>query len=58
MRPPYACHGFIRGAGRYGLQCLADLAQLPATGSLLSTSPLKIENGCASPLRVRALVAA
>jgi kynurenine formamidase len=40
------------------MQCLANIDQLPATGRLLITSPLKIENGCASPPRVLALVTA
>ena len=29
LRPPYPCHYFMHGAGRYGLQCLANLDQLP-----------------------------
>lgn len=57
LRPPYPCHYFMHGAGRYGLQCLMNLDKLPATGSLLITPPLKIEKGSGSPLRVLALVA-
>ena len=30
LRPPYPCHYFMHGAGRYGLQCLANLDQLAA----------------------------
>ncbi len=41
---------------RYGLQCLANLDQLPPTGALLIAPPLKIQNGSGSPLRVLALV--
>jgi kynurenine formamidase len=58
LRPPYPCHYFMHGAGRYGLQCLCNLDQLPPKGSLLITPPLKIERGSGSPLRVLALVAA
>jgi kynurenine formamidase len=57
LRPPYPCHYFMHGAGRWGLQCLCNLDQLPPTGSVLVTPPLKIEKGSGSPLRVLALVA-
>lgn len=55
--PPYPAHHFLHGAGRYGLQCLANLDQLPATGALIIAAPLKILHGSGSPLRVLALVA-
>ncbi|MEQ6250771.1 cyclase family protein [Sulfitobacter sp. HNIBRBA3233] len=54
--PPYPAHDLLHGAGKYGLQCLANLDQLPATGAVLITPPLKIRNGTGSPLRVLALV--
>jgi kynurenine formamidase len=57
FEPPYPAHHFLQGAGRYGLQCLCNLDQLPATGALIVASPLKIQNGSGSPLRVIALVA-
>jgi kynurenine formamidase len=56
LRPPYPCHYFMHGAGKYGLQCLTRLDQLPPTGSLLVCPPLKISQGSGSPLRVLALV--
>lgn len=58
LKPPYPCHSLMHGAGKYGLQCLANLHLLPAIGSLLITPPLKILDGSGSPLRVLALVAA
>ena len=33
LRPPYPCHYFMHGAGRYGLQCLTNLDQLPPKGA-------------------------
>lgn len=54
--PPYPCHTYMHGAGRYGLQCLANLDQLPPTGAIIVAAPLKIEQGSGSPLRVFALV--
>jgi kynurenine formamidase len=56
LRPPYPCHYYMHGAGRYGLQCLTNLDQLPATGAVVFAAPLKIRNGSGSPLRVIALV--
>jgi kynurenine formamidase len=56
LRPPYPCHYYMHGAGRYGLQCLSNLDQLPPTGSVVIAAPLKIRNGSGSPLRVIALV--
>ena len=56
LRPPYPCHYYMHGAGRYGLQCLANLDLLPPTGAVLIGPPLKIEKGSGSPLRVLALV--
>ena len=56
LRPPYPCHYFMHGAGRYGLQCLTNLDQLPPTGALVVAAPLKIRNGSGSPLRVLALL--
>ena len=55
--PPYPAHHYLHGAGRYGLQCLANLDQLPPTGALVIAAPLKIKHGSGSPLRVLALVA-
>ena len=57
QRPPYPCHYYMHGAGRYGLQCLTNLDQLPPTGAVLICPPLKIQHGSGSPLRVLALVA-
>ena len=56
LRPPYPCHSLMHGAGKYGLQCLTNLDQLPPTGALVVAAPLKIEKGSGSPLRVLALV--
>ena len=54
--PPYPAHHYMHGKGRYGLQCLANLDQLPATGTVLIATPLKIRQGSGSPLRVLAIV--
>lgn len=54
----YPCHTLMHGANRYGLQCLANLDLLPATGAMVVSAPLKIQGGSGSPLRVLALVPA
>ena len=56
LRPPYPCHYYMHGSGRYGLQCLTNLDLLPPTGALVICPPLKIRDGSGSPLRVIALV--
>ena len=58
LDPPYPAHHYLHGAGKYGLQCLARLNELPPTGAILIAAPLKIRDGSGSPLRVIALVEA
>jgi kynurenine formamidase len=53
---PYPCHTLMHGANRYGLQCLTNLDQLPPTGAVIISAPLKIQAGSGSPLRVLAMV--
>jgi kynurenine formamidase len=56
--PPFPCHTFMHGAGKYGLTQLANLGRLPATGALLVVAPLPVVGGTGSPARVFALVPA
>jgi kynurenine formamidase len=53
--PPFPCHAFLMGNGRYGLTQLANLGRLPAVGTLLVVAPLKLVGGTGSPARVFAL---
>lgn len=57
LEPAYPAHTLFHAAGRYGLQCMENLDQLPPTGSVIVAAPLKIKGGSGSPLRVLALVA-
>lgn len=52
----YPCHTLMHGAGKYGLQCLKNLDQLPPKGAVIVSAPLKIQAGSGSPLRVLAIV--
>jgi kynurenine formamidase len=56
FKPPYPCHYYMHGSGRFGLQCLTNLDLLPAAGAVVIAAPLKIKDGSGSPLRVLALV--
>lgn len=56
--PPFPCHTFMHGAGKFGLASLRNLDQLPPTGAVVIAAPLKIVKGSGSPLRVIALVPA
>jgi kynurenine formamidase len=56
LKPPYPCHYYMHGSGRFGLQCLTNLDLLPPTGAVVIAAPLKIREGSGSPLRVLALV--
>ena len=58
FEPPFPAHNMMHGANKLGLASLVNLDQLPPTGAILITPPLKIEKGSGSPLRVLALVAA
>lgn len=58
LDPPFPCHYFMHGNNRYGLQCMTNLDQLPATGAVIFSAPLKIRRGSGSPLRVLALAPA
>tara|TARA_R110002049_G_scaffold228368_1_gene400512 strand:- start:849 stop:1646 length:798 start_codon:yes stop_codon:yes gene_type:complete len=52
---PLPAHSILHGNGRFGLQCLTNLDQLPVFGSVIVATPLKIKGGSGSPLRVIAL---
>jgi kynurenine formamidase len=54
--PPFPCHSYLLGRGKYGLTQLQQLDRLPATGALLIAGPLPITGGSGSPCRVLALV--
>ena len=54
--PPFPCHSFLLGAGKYGLTQLQNLALLPPTGAVVIAGPLPIVSGSGSPARVLALV--
>lgn len=54
--PPFPCHAFFLGNGKYGLTQLANLDRVPTTGTVIVAAPLPIEGGSGSPCRILALV--
>ncbi|WP_051939786.1 cyclase family protein [Phaeacidiphilus oryzae] len=54
--PPFPCHDFLLGAGKFGLTQLQNLGRLPVTGAVLVVAPLPIVGGSGSPARVLAMV--
>jgi kynurenine formamidase len=53
--PPFPNHSIMHGAGKFGLTQLANVDKLPAAGALIIATPLKIEHGSGSPVRVIAI---
>lgn len=54
--PPFPCHAFLLGSGKYGLTQLQNVDRLPTTGAVLIAGPLPIVGGSGAPARVLALV--
>ncbi len=54
--PPFPCHSYLMGSGKYGLTQLQNVARLPATGAVLVVGPLPIVTGSGAPARAVALV--
>jgi kynurenine formamidase len=56
--PVFPAHNLMHGANKFGMSSLNNLDQLPPTGAVILTPPLKIVDGSGSPLRVLAFVPA
>ena len=54
--PDFATHYAWLPAGRYGIECLAGLDALPASGATLMVGAPKVRGGTGGPARVMALV--
>ncbi len=55
--PDFPVHHLVLGAGVYQLENLADLKDLPESGTMLIAAPIKLEGGSGGAVRVFALVA-
>ncbi len=56
MSPDFATHYSWLPTGRWGLECVANLAELPATGATMIVGAPKNRGGTGGPSRVFALV--
>ena len=56
--PPFPNHSLMHGAGRFGLTQLANVDKLPENGAIVIATPLKIQRGSGSPVRVIAIAPA
>lgn len=52
----FIAHQIFNKANVYGLENIANLDQLPATGAWIIALPMKIENGTGGPVRILALL--
>lgn len=52
----FAVHHIVNGAGKFGLENVANLDQLPPRGFYLLVAPIKIETGTGGPTRIWAVL--
>jgi kynurenine formamidase len=52
----FTVHQILYGAGLYGLENVANLDRLPATGATLIALPMKIAGGTGAPVRIVAIL--
>ena len=52
----FAVHHIVNGAGRFGLENVAQLDKLPPRGFHLVLAPIKIESGSGGPTRIFAIL--
>ena len=52
----FIVHQIVYGKGLYGLENVANLERVPATGATLIALPMKIQGGTGGPVRIVALL--
>jgi kynurenine formamidase len=52
----FQAHRILNGAGIYGLENVANLERVPATGATVIALPMKIRNGTGGPVRIMAIL--
>ncbi len=55
IQEDYPVHHLMLKAGKFQIENLKHIEQLPASGALLIALPIKIQNGTEAPARVIAL---
>ncbi len=56
MSKDFAVHHAVHGRGKYHLENVANLGDVPPAGALLVVAPIKIENGTGGPARIFAVI--
>jgi len=56
--PAFPNHSIMHGSGHFGLTQLANVDKLPESGAVIIATPLKIQHGSGSPVRVIAIAPA
>ncbi len=56
MSTEFEVHHIVNSAGRFGLENVANLNELPPRGFWLIVAPIKIENGTGGPTRIWAVI--
>ena len=54
--PPYQVHIAMHRAGKYQIEMIAGLDQLPASGAYLIVAPIKVQGGSGAPARIFGLL--
>lgn len=54
--PGFPVHGIVNGAGKFHLENVANLGQVPAVGAYLIVAPIKIEGGSGGQVRIFAVL--
>ena len=52
----FSAHGIVNGAGKFHLENVANLGQVPAVGAYLIVAPIKIEGGSGGQVRIFAVL--
>ncbi len=52
----FPVHGIVNGSGKFHLENVANLDQVPATGSYLIVAPIKLEGGSGGQVRLFSVV--
>ena len=52
----FPVHGIVNGAGKFHLENVANLGQVPAVGAYLIVAPIKIEGGSGGQVRIFAVL--
>ena len=54
--PGFPVHGIINGAGKFQLENVAAVHDLPPAGAFIIAAPIKIEGGSGGPVRIFAII--